>query len=60
MSADQIVVTIGGLVAIVGTLWFFFFSKKTKTIAEFDEGGVQEVQVNVKGGYTPDVIVESG
>ena len=33
MSPDQIVVTIGGLVAILGTLWFFFFSKKKKTVA---------------------------
>ena len=57
MSPDQIVVTIGGLVAILGTLWFFFFSKKKKTVVAFGDEGVQEVQVNVKGGYTPDVIV---
>jgi len=57
MSADQIVVTIGGLIAIVGTLYFFFFSTKKRTAVELGNEGVQEVQVNVKGGYTPDVIV---
>lgn len=57
MSADQIAVTVGGLVAILGTFWFFFLSKRKKTVVEFGEGGVQEVLVNVKGGYTPDVIV---
>ena len=57
MATDQILVTLGGLAAILWTLWFFFFSKRERTVVRAGEGGVQEVQVSVKGGYTPDVIV---
>ena len=57
MTTDQILVTIGGLAIILWTLWFFFLSKRERTVAQAGAGGVQEVQVAVKGGYTPDVIV---
>ena len=57
MAIDRILVTLGGLAAIVWNFWFFFFSKRERTTAQTDESGVQEVQVAVKGGYTPDVIV---
>ena len=57
MTADKILVTLGGLAAIVWNFWFFFFSKRERTVAQADDSGVQEVQIAVKGGYTPDVIV---
>jgi plastocyanin domain-containing protein len=57
MTTDQILVTLGGLMAILWTLWFFFFSKRQRTVAKTGTGGIQEVQVSVKGGYTPDVLV---
>ena len=42
-------------VAVAGFLWWFFFGPKTARRAEL-VGGVQEVDVTVKGGYSPDVI----
>lgn len=42
-------------VVVAGFLWWFFFGPKTARRAEL-VGGVQEVDVTVKGGYSPDVI----
>jgi plastocyanin domain-containing protein len=57
MTPDKIIVTLGGLVAIVFIVWFFWFAKKPGMKAALTTGGYQEVMVLVKGGYTPDVIV---
>jgi plastocyanin domain-containing protein len=57
MTPDKIIVTLGGLVAIVFIVWFFWFAKKPGMKAVLTTGGYQEVMVLVKGGYTPDVIV---
>ncbi len=54
MSVIDISVTVGGFVAILFLAWFFFGPKKAKD-AEV-KGGVQEVRITVKGGYSPDVI----
>jgi len=51
---DEVLVTIGGAVAIAALAWFFFGPKKART-AEI-RGGVQEIEVTVKGGYSPDLI----
>ena len=56
MSVSQYVVTAVGLAAIVWVLWYFLLSKGSATEAP-TAGGVQEVRVVVKGGYTPDTIV---
>lgn len=56
MDASEIGVLIGGLAAIVFVLWYFF-GKRQRTEAAVNERGVQEVNVTVKGGYSPDVIV---
>lgn len=55
MDTAQIVVTAGGTVVIGFILWFFFGPKATTT-ARDDAAGVQEVEVVVRGGYTPDRI----
>ncbi len=55
MDTAQIVVTAGGIVVIGFILWFFFGPKATTT-ARDDATGVQEVEVVVRGGYTPDRI----
>lgn len=52
----MIVVTVLGLAAIVFELWYFLGSRGTP-VAAAERGGVQEVRVTVKGGYTPDTIV---
>lgn len=51
----QVVVTIGGILLIVGTLWFFLGGGEV-TAATTGAGGVQEVDVLVQGGYSPDRI----
>ena len=54
MSVIEIGVTVSGFVVILLLAWFFFGPKKAKD-AEV-KGGVQEVRITVKGGYSPDVI----
>lgn len=53
MSADVVVITVS--VLLIGFLWWFFFGPKRARSASV-VGGVQEVTVTVKGGYSPSVI----
>ena len=57
MTITQIIVTIGGLALSALVIWYFFFSQVTGTRVTAGVGGVQEAQIIVKGGYTPDVLV---
>jgi plastocyanin domain-containing protein len=57
MTIAQIIVTISGLALSALVLWYFLFSQATGTQVAAGTGGVQEVQIIVKGGYTPDVLV---
>ncbi len=57
MTTIQILVTLGGLILIAIIAWFFWFAPKGQTRVSATTGGVQEVAVTVKGGYTPDIIV---
>ena len=57
MTPIQIAVTAFGAVAIVWVLWYFLFSRGTAVAAAAGAGGIQEIRVTVKGGYTPDTIV---
>jgi plastocyanin domain-containing protein len=56
MDSTEIIVLIGGIVLIALTLWYFFGEREKVSVAE-NIAGVQEIDVNVKGGYSPDVIV---
>ena len=56
MTSAQIAVTAAGAAAIAWVLWYFLLSRGTRVAAAVS-GGVQEVRVLVKGGYTPDTIV---
>ena len=56
MTPAQIAVTAAGAAAIAWVLWYFLLSRGTAVEAAVS-GGVQEVRVLVKGGYTPDTIV---
>ena len=56
MDSIQITVIVGGLATIAFVLWYFFGERK-RTAASVTEAGVQEINVTVKGGYSPDVIV---
>ncbi len=60
MSWDIVFVDVGVLGAIVWVVWYFWLSEK-EAVRALADGESQEVQIRVKGGYDPDVIiVESG
>ncbi len=59
MGVAEVSVLVASL-AVAGFLWWFFFGPKQARRAEV-LGGVQEVTVTVKGGYSPDLIhVQAG
>jgi plastocyanin domain-containing protein len=61
MDTPQILVTAAGALAVALVVWFFFLGERARTRAVAVAGGVQEIRIVVKGGYTPDtVIVEKG
>jgi plastocyanin domain-containing protein len=55
MDAAQYAVTVGGA-GVIGLILWFFFGPKATAAAREGEAGVQEVEVEVRGGYTPDRI----
>ncbi len=56
MDITQLLVNLTGFALIVLIVWYFWlYPKEAVQVAEV--GGVQEVAITVKGGYTPDVIV---
>ena len=58
LTPIQIVVTAAGAATVVWVLWYFLLSRGRAVAARVGAaGGVQEVRVLVKGGYTPDTIV---
>ena len=57
MSTAQIIVTLGGLVAIAGVAWFFWGPRGEGVTAGVTSSGFQEAMILVKGAYNPDVIV---
>ena len=56
MDGSEIAVAVGGIGLIALILWYFF-GEREAVAARAGAGGVQEVNVTVKGGYAPDVIV---
>jgi len=56
MNSTQIVVNLIGLAAIAWIVWYFWFYRK-EGVSVTETAGVQEATIQVKGGYTPDVIV---
>ena len=55
MDTAEIIVVVAAVALVAAVLWYFFGPKEA-TAAMVAESGVQEVQVTVKGGYSPDVI----
>ncbi|HTR20354.1 MAG TPA: cupredoxin domain-containing protein [Gemmatimonadales bacterium] len=62
MTTSQIVVTALGCGAIVWELWYFLLARRTPVaVRASGGGGVQEISIMVKGGYTPDtILVQAG
>ncbi len=56
MDGIEVGVIIGGVAAMAFVLWYFF-GKRKRVSASVNKTGVQEINVTVKGGYSPDVIV---
>ncbi len=54
MPVAEIAVTLGGAGAIAFLAWFFFGPKQAQ--AAQVKGNVQEIEVTVKGGYSPSII----
>jgi plastocyanin domain-containing protein len=57
MTPIQITVTLAGIALSLFIAWFFWLAPKGQTRISAGAGGVQEVAITVKGGYTPDIIV---
>lgn len=61
MTVADGIVLIGSALFLLAFFWWFFWSKKAEQAEATTVGGVQEVQVTVKGGYSPDqVLVQAG
>ncbi|MCJ7680518.1 MAG: cupredoxin domain-containing protein [Candidatus Aminicenantes bacterium] len=52
----KLIVTVSGLILIALVNWYFFFSKRKAKAVRVQDRGIQEIQINVKGGYDHDVI----
>jgi plastocyanin domain-containing protein len=57
MTATQIIVTLIGFGLIGWIVWYFWLWKGEEVAAAAGAGGVQVVDVTVKGGYRPASIV---
>ena len=56
MDTAQLLVTAGGAGLMAFVVWFFFFAPHQVAAATATAGGVQQVDITVQGGYSPNVI----
>lgn len=56
MDTQEVFVLTFGVLTIAAVVWWFFLSEGERAAARVAEG-VQRVRINVRGGYTPDVVV---
>ena len=57
MSTTQIIVTLAGFGLIAWIVWYFWLWKGESVAARSAAGGVQEIDVTVRGGYQPSAVV---
>lgn len=55
MSTTEWLVVLAGVAVIIWVNWYFFFAERGSAVAKAS-GGIQEVEIEVKGGYDPGVI----
>jgi plastocyanin domain-containing protein len=61
MNTTQLIVTLVGFGIIGWIVWYFWLWKGESVAAGAGAGGVQEVDVTVKGGYQPaSIVVKAG
>ncbi|MDX6612122.1 MAG: hypothetical protein QOD75_1308 [Blastocatellia bacterium] len=53
MNQSQLIVTLVGLGLIAWIVWYFWLWKRESVAAQTNAGGIQIVDVTVKGGYQP-------
>ena len=56
MEPIELIVLAAAAALIGAVLWYFFGERQAVAATELD-GGVQEVRITVKGGYSPDTVV---
>lgn len=56
MSTQKLIVTLLGIGVICWIIWYFWLWKGESVAARKSDGGVQEIDVTVKGGYQPAII----
>ncbi|HVG17488.1 MAG TPA: cupredoxin domain-containing protein, partial [Blastocatellia bacterium] len=56
MDVIEVGVMAAGVAAIAFVMWYFFGARE-RVAASVGESGAQEINVTVKGGYSPDTIV---
>ena len=56
MNTTQIIVTLAGLGVIGWIVWYFWLWKGESVAAEDSAGGVQVIEVTVRGGYQPALV----
>ncbi len=53
MSTTEWVVVVLGLLTVAWINWYFFLAQRGKVLVAAATGGVQEIEVLVRGGYEP-------
>ncbi len=56
MTAADWGIIAAGIAAIAWVNWYFFLAERQVATAREGAGGVQEVEVVVRGGYAPDAV----
>jgi plastocyanin domain-containing protein len=56
MNATDWIVILAGITGIALVNWWFFLAERSATLAAAGVGGMQEVAIAVRGGYSPGVI----
>jgi plastocyanin domain-containing protein len=57
MSTTEVMVNLTGLALIGWIVWYFWLWKREKVAAHAGAGGLQEIDITVKGGYQPAAVV---
>ena len=60
MRTDQWIVVLAGTTAIAWVCWYFLLARRSTRTA-IEQGGIQEIEITVRGGYDPaEVVVRAG
>jgi plastocyanin domain-containing protein len=61
MTTTQLIVSLAGFGMIAWIVWYFWLWKPEQVAAQAGTGGIQEVDITVRGGYQPaSIVVKAG